>query len=132
MLAVCPADIVAVIHLGYVVFVILGFVFIVVGIIFEWRWIRNPWFRFLHLAAILAVAIESILGVSCPFTVLEFRLRYPTGSVQERSSFIGSFIDSVLFYEAPGWVFTAIYAAFAMLVLITFIMAPPKRKGLSR
>jgi hypothetical protein len=37
--------------------------------------------------------------------------------------------DSILFYEAPGWLFTAVYAAFAMLVLITFIMAPPKRKS---
>jgi len=123
------ADIVAIIHLGYVAFVILGFVFIVAGIIFRWRWIRNPWFRVLHLAAIIGVAMEAIVGVNCPLTVLEFRLRYPTGPFQERISFIGSFIDSILFYEAPGWVFTAVYAAFAMLVLITFIMAPPARKN---
>jgi hypothetical protein len=125
------ADIVAIIHLGYVVFVILGFVFIVAGIIFTWRWIRNPWFRILHLAAIIAVAMEAIVGVNCPLTVLEFRLRYPTGQFQERGSFIGSFIESILFYDAPGWLFTSVYSCFAIAVFITFIMAPPERKGLS-
>ena len=131
MLTICLADIVAIIHLGYVVFVILGFVFIVVGIIIRWRWIRNPWFRILHLAAILAVAMEAILGLYCPLTVLEFRLRYPAGPFQERGSFIGSLINSILFYDAPRWLFTAVYSSFAIAVFITFIMAPPARKGRS-
>ncbi|MBW2076291.1 MAG: DUF2784 domain-containing protein [Deltaproteobacteria bacterium] len=130
MLTIYLADIVAIIHLGYVVFVILGFICIVAGIVFRWRWIRNPWFRVLHLAAIIAVAMEAIVGVNCPLTVLEFRLRYPTGPFQE-SSFIGGLIDSMLFYDAPGWLFTAVYCCFGAAVLITFIVAPPKRKGTS-
>lgn len=131
MLTIYLADIVAIIHLGYVVFVILGFIFIVVGIIFKWRWIRNPWFRILHLAAIIAVAIEAIVGVNCPLTVLEFRLRYPSSPFQARGSFIGRFIDSILFYDAPGWLFTVVYSCFAIAVLITFIMAPPAKKSRS-
>jgi hypothetical protein len=129
MLTIYLADIVAIIHLGYVVFVILGFVFIVAGIIFKWHWIRNPWFRIPHLAAIIAVAMEAIVGVNCPLTVLEFRFRYPTGPFQERGSFIGSLIESILFYDAPGWLFTAVYSGFAIAVLITFIMVPPGRKS---
>ncbi len=129
MLTVCLADIVAIIHLGYVVFVIVGFMFIVAGIFFRWRWIRNPWFRFPHLAAIIAVAIEAILGVNCPLTVLEFRLRCPTGPFQERVSFIASLVDSILFYDAPAWLFTVVYTGFAVAVIITFIMAPPERKS---
>jgi hypothetical protein len=128
MHAVCLADIIALIHLGYVIFVILGFVLIVAGVIFKWQWIRNPWFRFLHLAAIIAVAMEAILGLHCPLTVLEFWLRYPARAVQERASFIGNFIDSILFYEAPAWLFTVAYTGFAVLVIATFIVAPPKRK----
>jgi hypothetical protein len=129
MLTICLADLVAIIHLGYVVFVILGFVFIVVGIISRWKWIQNPWFRTLHLAAIIAVTMEAIVGVNCPLTMLEFRLRYPTGPLQERISFIGSLIDSILFYDSPGWLFTLVYTVFAIIVVLTFIMAPPKRKG---
>ena len=131
MNAIFLADIIAVIHLGYVVFVLLGFILIIAGIVFKWMWIRNPWFRILHLTAIIAVAMEAILGLHCPLTVLEFGLRYPRGPFQERGSFIGSIVDSILFYDAPGWLFTAAYCGFAIVVFITFIMAPPAGKGRS-
>ena len=128
MLALFLADIIATIHLGYVIFVILGFVLIMVGVIFKWRWIRNLWFRILHLAAIGAVALEALLGVNCPLTIVEFRLRYPGMSSHEKVSFIGTLIDSILFYDAPGWLFTIIYTTFAIIVVITFVLAPPSRK----
>jgi hypothetical protein len=123
------ADIIAIIHLGYVIYVILGFILIVAGIVFQWNWVRNLWFRIAHLAAIAAVAMEAMLGIHCPLTVLEFRLRYHSLPPHERISFIGTFIHSILFYEAPGWLFTLVYTVFAIIVVLTFIMAPPKRKG---
>jgi len=125
------ADIIAIIHLGYVIYVILGFIFIVVGIILGWKWIRNLPFRITHLLAIVGVACEALLGVNCPLTVLEFKLRYAFNFSEEKVSFIGAIIDSLLYYNAPGWLFTIIYAAFALLVIITFIIAPPTRKDSS-
>ena len=125
------ADIIAIIHLGYVAFVILGFILIVLGIILKWKWIRNLWFRIMHLAAIVGVAFEALLGVNCPLTVLEFKLRYAPNLSEEKVSFIGAIVDSLLFYNAPGWLFTIIYAAFAIVVVITFIIAPPTRRGRS-
>ncbi len=122
------ADVIAAIHLGYVVFVILGFILIVLGIIFKWKWIRNLWFRIMHLAAIVGVALEALLGVNCPLTVLEFKLRYAPNLSEEKVSFIGNIIDSLLFYNAPGWLFTIIYSSFAVVVVITFILAPPTRR----
>jgi len=123
------ADIIAIIHLGYVIYVILGFILIVVGIICRWKWIRNLPFRITHLLAIVGVACEALLGVDCPLTVLEFKLRYALNLSEEKVSFIGSLVDSLLYYNAPGWLFTIIYAAFAIVVVITFIIAPPTRKG---
>jgi len=123
------ADIIAVIHLGYVIYVILGFILIVVGIILRWKWIRNPPFRITHLLAIVGVACEALLGVNCPLTVLEFKLRYALNLSEKEVSFIGTIVDSLLFYDAPGWLFTIIYTAFAILVVITFIIAPPTRRG---
>jgi len=125
------ADIIAIIHLGYVIYVILGFVLIVVGIICRWKWIRNLAFRITHLLAIVGVACEALLGVNCPLTVLEFKLRYASNFSEEKVSFIGTIIDSLLYYNAPMWLFTIIYAAFALLVIITFIIAPPVRKDRS-
>ena len=129
MLTLFLADLIAAIHLGYVIFVILGFILIILGIILKWKWIRNLWFRIMHLAAIVGVAFEALLGVNCPLTVLEFKLRYAPNLSEEKVSFIGTIIDSLLFYNAPGWLFTIIYSSFAVVVVITFIMAPPTRKG---
>ena len=125
------ADIIAVIHLGYVIYVILGFILIVVGIIYRWKWIRNLPFRITHLLAIVGVACEALLGLNCPLTVLEFNLRYASNLSEEKVSFIGTIIDSLLYYNAPGWLFTIIYSAFALLVIITFFIAPPTRKDRS-
>ena len=128
----CPlllADIIAVIHLGYVVFVILGFILILAGIYLKWKWIRNQWFRMIHLAAIAGVALEALVGINCPLTVLEFSLRYGVAPFDRRVSFVGGLIDSILYYDAPAWLFTIIYVGFALLVAITFVMAPPTRRG---
>ena len=123
------ADIIAIIHLGYVIYVILGFILIVAGIILRWKWIRNLPFRITHLLAIVGVACEALLGVNCPLTVLEFKLRYALNLSEEKVSFIGAIVDSLLYYNAPGWLFTIIYTAFAILVVTTFIIAPPTRRG---
>ena len=122
------ADIIAIIHLGYVIYVILGFILIVVGIICRWKWVRNLPFRITHLLAIVGVACEALLGVNCPLTVLEYKLRYRHYLSEEKVSFIGAIVDSLLFYNAPGWLFTIIYTAFAIAVVITFIIAPPTRR----
>jgi hypothetical protein len=123
------ADIIAIVHLGYVIFVILGFILILAGIFFKWKWIRNLWFRMIHLAAIAGVALEALLGINCPLTALEFSLRYGVSPSDKRLSFVGGLVDSVLYYDAPAWLFTIIYVGFALLVAITFIMAPPTRRG---
>ena len=123
------ADVIAIIHLGYVIFVILGFILIILGIILKWKWIRNLPFRITHLLAIVGVACEALLGVNCPLTVLEFKLRYASNLSEEKVSFIGAIAGSLLYYNAPVWLFTIVYAAFALIVVITFIIAPPKRKG---
>jgi hypothetical protein len=123
------ADITAIIHLGYVVFVILGFILILMGIALRWKWVRNLLFRIAHLAAIAGVALEAILGINCPLTVLEFSLRYGVSPAGRRVSFVGELIHSILYYDAPTWVFTIIYAGFALLVALTFVMAPPNRRG---
>ena len=123
------ADIIAIIHLGYVIYVILGFILILAGIFLKWKWIRNLWFRMIHLGAIVGVALEALVGMNCPLTVLEFSLRYGVPPSDRRVSFVGDIIDSILYYDAPAWLFTIIYVGFALLVATTFIIAPPSRKG---
>jgi len=123
------ADTIAFVHLGYVLFVLVGFILIVTGIILRWAWVKNFWFRIAHLAAIVVVALDALMGVDCPLTVLEFELRYGAFYSDGRASFVGRIIDSLLFYDAPLWLFTIIYSLFALLVAIIFVRAPPSRKS---
>jgi hypothetical protein len=58
---------------AYVGFVVLGFTAIVLGSAMGWRWARNLYFRVAHLAPILLVYLEALIGVSCLLTTLENR-----------------------------------------------------------
>jgi hypothetical protein len=119
------ADVILVVHFGIVLFIVGGLVAVWVGAALGWRWIRNPWFRYLHLGAIAFVAAEALLGVACPLTVWEDLAR---GGVRAES-FVGRWVRRVMFYEAPEWIFTAAYVAWTLATLATLRLVPPTRKA---
>lgn len=119
------ADVILVLHFLIVAFIVGGLVLVWIGAAAGWRWVRNPWFRWLHLAAIAFVAAEALLGVACPLTVWEDALR---GGVRAES-FIGRWVAKVLFYRAPEWVFTAVYCAWTAATLLTLRFVPPRKKA---
>ena len=118
------ADLVLVVHFIFVLFVVGGLIAIWAGALMRWRWIRRFGFRVAHLAAIVFVAAEAAAGVMCPLTVWEDLLRGRGGE----TGFLQRWVHAVLFYEFPAWVFTSAYIAFAVLVLVTFIAVPPRRR----
>ena len=128
MLYTLAADIVVVLHAAYVSFVVFGQLAILIGILRRWVWVRNPRFRWLHVIAISIVVIEALLGIVCPLTTLEDWLRGRAGHAGYRGDFLGHWVHELLFYDAPGWVFTLVYAAFGLLVMATFVIAPPRRR----
>ncbi len=120
------ADLVVVLHVGYVAFVILGELAVLLGILFKWDWVRNRTFRLLHLAAIGVVVFESWSGIVCPLTTWENWLREQAGQSVEQGDFIARWVHQILFYRADPGVFTWIYSAFGALVVLTLILAPPR------
>jgi len=123
------ADFVVAVHSAYVAFVVVGQVLILVGLWRSWRWVRNWWFRVLHLVAISIVALEAVFNVACPLTTWEQRLRQLAGDEVSRGTFVGDLLHNLIFVDAPPWAFTAGYVAFAAVVLATFVLAPPRRKS---
>lgn len=119
------ADLVLYLHVGFVVFVIAGLVLIFVGKLLGWSWIRNGWFRLAHLAAIAVVVLQAWLGVICPLTTLEMWLRAKAGDVVYPGSFIAHWVEQILYYDAPAWVFTLCYTVFGLLVLASWIWIRP-------
>jgi len=120
------ADLTGVVHALFVLFVVGGQVLILIGWARKWAWVRSMAFRVTHLAAIAFVVSEAWLGIPCPLTVLESRLR---GLAGPETTFVEYWLDRLLYYQAPTWVFVVIYTAFAALVAATFAACPPKRRG---
>lgn len=120
------ADIILVIHALVVAFNVVGLAAIWVGAVLKWRWIRNFWFRTIHLGLIGIVAAGSLIGIVCPLTVLEDALRQ-TGPPQ--SGFIQRWVSRLLYYDFPASAFTITYVLFALIVLLTFIAIKPERRA---
>lgn len=118
------ADIVLMIHFFYVLFVVGSLPIIWLGAWFKLAFVRNRWFRYLHLAAILLVVVESLFGVVCPLTVWENTLR----QIETDSSFIQRWLHQIMFYNVSEGVLTAIYVVFASLVAMTFKWVPPNSR----
>jgi hypothetical protein len=99
------ADIVVLIHLGFVVFALLG------GLLIFWR----RWMIWLHLPALFwAVWIECMGGI-CPLTYLENWLRLKGGQGGYRGDFIGSYILPILY---PADITRRMQFILAILVIV--------------
>lgn len=120
------ADAVLLLHLGVVVFVVLGLPAIVIGNRAGWSWANEFWWRLAHLVAIGVVALQAWLGQYCPLTSLESRLRIQAGQTGYASSFIEHWVQSVLYYQAPLWVFAIIYTVFGLSVAWAWRRYPPR------
>jgi hypothetical protein len=116
-------------HSLVVAFVIFGFVFIVIGKVRKWRWSRKFWFRLVHLMAMSIVTIQSWVGVICPLTVWENKLRSLAGEEAYRGSFIQYWLRELIFFEAAPWVFVLVYTVFVALVIIYWFIYPPQKRN---
>lgn len=121
------ADFVLAIHVGFVVFVVGGLLLILIGGLRGWTWIRNPWFRAGHLAAIGLVVVQAWLGVVCPLTILEMHFRDLAGDATYDGTFVAHWLRHLLFYNAPPWVFVVCYSAFGLAVVGSWLKFRPQR-----
>jgi hypothetical protein len=119
------ADALLAVHFLIATFIVAGLILVWLGAALGWRCTRNPWFRYLHLGAIAFVAAEALAGVACPLTIWEDLLR---GGVRPES-FVGRWVQRLLYYQAPEWVFTAAYVLWTAATLLTLWLVPPRRRA---
>ncbi len=122
------ADLIIALHLAYAGYVLFGYLLTLLGLAFGWRWIRNFPFRLSHLICTVLVGLEAAGGIACPLTVLENYFLRLAGSPGYERSFIGNLMVRLLYYEAPEEYFAVIYIAWTLLVVLTYVLAPPVRK----
>lgn len=120
------ADVLVMLHALFVGFVVAMLPLALVGRFRRWEWTKNFWLRAGHVGAILVVVGLTWLGIPCPLTVWENRLRERAGQARYPGDFIGYWMHELLFFEAPPWVFTVAYSLFGLAVAATLWFAPPR------
>jgi len=118
------ADVIAAIHVGYVLAVLVGLVLILVGKAVGWRWVGNRWFRLIHLGMIVIVILRAAIWDACPLTWWEQDLRTLGGQVDYEGSPVGKFLHDLIHFNAPLWVFQTAYVCFGLLVAAAFWLVP--------
>ena len=81
------ADIVVAIHFLFILFVVLGALFVL-------KW---PWVIYLHLPAAAWGALIMFMGWICPLTPLENRLRISAGEAGYSGGFIDQYLMPVIY-----------------------------------
>jgi hypothetical protein len=123
------ADLVLLLHVGVVLFVVGGLALVIAGGARGWAWVRDPWFRWAHLLAIGVVVAQAWLGRICPLTTWEMALRGRAGDTVYGGGFIAHWLQRLLYYEAPLWLFALLYSVFALVVLACWWWVRPRRFG---
>jgi hypothetical protein len=132
------ADLIAVIHVGYVLCVVLGLLIILIGWAAGWQWVRNRWFRLAHLAMIGTVVLRALVWPQCPLSWWEYDLRKLGGQVDADGNInyeghrLGEFFHKAIHpedvpewnFNPPAWVYLVVYSLFGGLVVATFWLAP--------
>lgn len=133
MLAGRLADLVLLTHVLFVAFVVVGLVLVLAGGALGWGWVRHRAFRIGHLLAIGIVVAQAWLGVLCPLTTLEMRLRQRAGGATYEGSFVAHWLDRILYVDAPPWAFTLAYSLFGAAVIASWwwVRPRPRRQGRS-
>lgn len=121
------ADIILVVHLGWIIFMLYGFVLTIRAF---WRpafWDR--WlFRSIHLGGIIIVAGLEILGKYCPLTLWENALRHRYNPANDYpGNFILGYIDKLIYPDVSPLVYLLPTYGIAIFTLVMFVVKRPAK-----
>jgi len=109
-------------HLAVIAFNVFGLVAIPLGAARGWAWVRVRWWRVLHLASLAVVALQAALGRACFLTLWQDDL---TGG-GHADPLIMRWVNGLIYWPLPIWVFTAAYLAVFAYVLALWWWVRPR------
>ena len=107
------SKIVLLFHFSIFLFITISFILIPLGYYKKWKWVKNKYFRLIHLILMGIIFIETILGFMCPLTILENFLRNNI----EINNKITQIIHQIMYWDLPTYQFIILYL-FSLLYLI--------------
>jgi hypothetical protein len=112
------------VHVAVILFNVFGLVAVPVGAICNWRFVHIGWWRVLHLLSLAAVAAQALAGQACFLTIWQNDL---AASAQPATPLIVRWIDQLVYWQLPIWVFAALYVLVFAYALALLWVVPPQR-----
>ena len=118
------ATLILLLHLVVVAFNVFGLIAVPLGKLLRWEFVRGFWWRFAHVLSLAVVALQAVLGRACFLTIWENALRADAG--RDVPPMIAVWINSVLYWPLPLWVFAAGYVGVLLYALMLWRWVPPR------
>jgi hypothetical protein len=125
------ATLILLVHVAIVAFNVFGLVAIPLGKWLRWSFVRGFWWRFFHVLSLAAVALQAVLGRACFLTIWEDALRSDAGT-PDVPPMIAAWINSLLYWPLPLWVFAAGYVGVLLYALLLWRWVPPRLRTADR
>jgi len=94
-------------HVVIILFNLSGLIVVPIGAARGWRFVHIAWWRLLHVVLLAVVAAQALAGRACILTLWESDL---VGSVVAPTPLIMSWVDRLIYWHLPVWVFALLYA----------------------
>jgi hypothetical protein len=120
------AEAVLAIHLAIILFNLFGLVAVPLGALCDWPFVRILWWRVLHVLLLAAVAAQAVMGRACILTLWQYDL---AGAATRPTPLIAGWIDRLVYWPLPLWVFAALYGLVFGYALALFWLVPPRLKA---
>ena len=119
------SEIVLLFHFCIFLFMILSFFLIPLGYYKKWKWVKNKYYRLIHLVLMGIILIETILGFMCPLTMLENFLRNNI----EINNKITQIIHQIMYWDLSTYQFIILYLlSLLYLIFLWFFFKPDFKK----
>jgi hypothetical protein len=115
------------VHVLIIGFNVAGLVVIPLGAWLGWRIVRIAWLRLLHLALLAVVAGQVLAGRACILTIWQNDF---SGAGQAATPLIMGWVDHLIYWNLPLWVFAVIYSLVFLYVLLLTMLVPFGRRSL--
>jgi hypothetical protein len=119
------ADLVLAAHVAVILFNVFGVVAVPIGAVCGWRFVRVRWWRVLHVVLLAAVAAQALLGRACILTLWQAALA--GGASAHPAPLIMRWVDRLVYWQLPIWVFAALYLAVFGWALALLWLVPVRR-----
>lgn len=109
-------------HIGVILFNVFWLLAVPLGAWRGWHFVRITWWRWLHVGALAAVAVQALAGHACFLTLWQDALLGRGGNQQP---LIMRWVDRIIFWPLPLWFFIALYVVVWCYALALLWLVPP-------